>query len=309
MSIILIFNNKDTAPWAKKIRELFPSKEVEVYPHVKDKSKINYALCWKPTKGILSEFPNLKFIQSTGAAIDHITNTQTISEGVLLSRMVDHRLTTDMFEFTLTATLNYLKNLTDYQNKSKQVIWEPLAYKSMPDITVAILGLGKIGSYVASQFSQLGCKVRGWSRSEKQIKNVDTYHGLQGLRSTLIKADVLVNILPVTSETENILNKVNLSLLNKNSCLINIGRGEHLVEQDLLELFESNHINQAFLDVFREEPLPKDHPFWNHDKIVITPHIAAITNLNTASLVAAENIKRFEQGKKPLFLVSLEKGY
>jgi len=309
MSIAIIFNHKEPAAWAERMRELLPGELIEIYPDIEDSSEVEFAICWKPDHGVLDTFPALKVIQSTGAAIDHITNTQTIAEGVQLTRMVDHRLTTDMFEFAMAATLDYLKNLGIYQTLAKHAKWQPSAYKSIPDTKVAILGLGKIGSYVAAQFSQLGFKVSGWSRTKKQIENVSTENGTDGLTSVLSGADVLINILPFTSATENIINKKNLSLLRKDACLINIGRGEHLVEQDLLSLLDSDHIAKAYLDVFREEPLPDDHPFWNHEKIVVTPHIAALTNLHTATLLIAENFKRYQKGEEVLHAVVLDKGY
>jgi glyoxylate/hydroxypyruvate reductase A len=182
----------------------------------------------------------------------------------------------------------------------------------MPDTgatRIGILGLGEIGAPIAHLFAQLGFGVAGWSRTEKKIAGVESFCGEAGLPGLLARTDILVCLLPLTPETENILDKTAFAALPKGAYLINPARGLHVVEEDLLAAIEAGHLSGAALDVFHTEPLPKDHPFWAHPKIRITPHIAGITNPATAVAQVAENIRRVRAGREPLNLVDRTRGY
>lgn len=309
MSIAICFNNKDPKPWAKALQEKLKNVEVEIYPNIKDYNKITFALCWKADEDLLKKFPNLKVIQSVGASVDHVLNHQTLSKDVIISRIVDDKLSSDMFEYILAGIMSHLKTFDKYDQYTKDQNWQPIPYKSIQDVTIGILGIGQIGSYGATRLVSLGFKVKGWSRSAKEIKDVFCHHDEKGLLNVLQSTDILINILPFTEQTKDILNVDNLKQLNQNAYLINVGRGEHLVENDLLTLLENNHLSGALLDVFRTEPLPKSHAFWKHEKIKITPHIAAITNIASASEVVVANYLNLQKGKELLNVVSVKKGY
>ncbi|MCG8326269.1 MAG: glyoxylate/hydroxypyruvate reductase A [Chitinophagales bacterium] len=283
--------------------------DIEIYPKVKDPQRVIFALCWKPQPKILAQFPNLKVVQSVGASVEHITQSQNLPAACFLTRIVDQQLSEDMFEYILTGVMSHLKRFSDYHRDKKQKHWNQKPYKTINNTSIGILGLGSIGAYVATKFGQLGFKVKAWSRSEKHIENVSCFWGENGLGNVLDSTDILINILPLTTETADILNLQNLEQLNKNGYLINVGRGEHLVESDLLTLLENEHLSGALLDVFRTEPLPEQHPFWQHEKIKITPHIAAITNLGTASNIVVANYENLLKGEELLNVVSLKKGY
>lgn len=188
-------------------------------------------------------------------------------------------------------------------------IWQQHHYKSINNTTVSILGLGSIGGYVAEKFAQLGFNVKGWSNSSKQIPNVKSYHEENEFDTVLDNSDFLINLLPLTVTTEGILNIETLKKLPKSSFIINVGRGEHLVDEDLIKLLDTSMLSGAFLDVFRIEPLPKEHPFWNHSKIQITPHVASLTNVETATEQITENYRRFIKKEELLNIVSIKKGY
>jgi glyoxylate/hydroxypyruvate reductase len=286
MSIAIIFNHKDPKHWATALQAHLPETLIEVYPQIKDKKSVTFVLCWKPDADVLTQFPNLKVIQSVGAAIDHITKTQEIKENQTVCRIVDENLSHDMFEFLLTAILTQLKNIPLYNQQKEHKLWHPKTYKNIADTHISILGIGNIGADVAKKLVTIGFKVKGWSGSKKDILGVESYAGEEEIYSCLKNTDVLINLLPVTAQTENIINKNLLMKLNKGGFLINVGRGEHLVEQDLIEL-----------------------PFWVHPKIQITPHIASITNIKSAALLVVKNYKNLLTGLPLKHTVSLTKGY
>ncbi|NAS29496.1 glyoxylate/hydroxypyruvate reductase A [Flavobacteriaceae bacterium R38] len=309
MSIALIFENKDPKPWAKILQEKIPDTKVEIYPDVQNQHAIDFVICWKPKPNILKEFPNIKVIQSVGAAIDHITSSQTLENHHIITRIVDNKLSNDMWEFLLTVILSQLKNNTIYARQQQTKIWTQHSYASIKDTTISILGLGSIGGHVAKKFAELGFKVKGWSTSEKDILNVESFSEKEVLNPFLKDSDFLINLLPLTEKTEGILNKELLKKLPKNTFLINVGRGEHLIEEDLIELLDNGDLSGALLDVFREEPLPEKHSFWQHPKIQITPHVASLTNIESATDQIVENHRLFLNKKELLNTVKLEKGY
>jgi glyoxylate/hydroxypyruvate reductase len=309
MSIVLIFNNKDPKPWAESLKKQLPDAAIHIYPNVGDPALIRFAICWKPTNYVLNSFQNLKVIQSAGAGVDHILRTQTLRPDQILTRIVDDNLTHDMWEFLLAAVLSNIKKLPFYASEQTAKNWSPTPYQTFKSTTISILGLGQIGAFVAAQFATLGFVVKGWSQSEKHIENVECFAGENGFNAAINDADFLINLLPLTPETENILNKNTLKQAKKGSFLINVGRGEHLVEVDLIALLDDNHLSGALLDVFRTEPLPTEHPFWAHPKIQLTPHIASITNFESATGQMAQNYRDFIAGNGLQNVVSLGKGY
>ncbi len=309
MSIVLICNNKDAKPWAEGLRLALPDTSVEIFPEVKNKASITFAVCWKPKPGDLQQFPSLKVVQSLGAGVEHILQTTTIAPTLRLCRIVDPGLANDMWEFTLAAVMSHLKKLRRYQQQQQDKSWKQQNYGTMAASRIGILGLGKIGALVAERFAQLGFPVSGWSASAKNIPGVNSFQGEAELALCLAESDVLINILPLTDSTTGILNKDTLKLLPERAYVINVGRGGHLVDEDLLALLDNAHLDGALLDVFHQEPLPKDHPFWTHPKLSITPHIASLTNKDTAMSQIIENYQRLQSGDPLLHEVMIQKGY
>jgi glyoxylate/hydroxypyruvate reductase len=309
MSIVLIFNNKDPKPWAQYLTKKLPETAISIYPEVENPEAVTFAVCWKADKNVLQQFPNLGVIQSVGASIDHITRNQTVLNNQIVTRIVDENLSHDMWEFVLAAVMSNLKNLSLYGRQKEEKYWLPTGYGSIKNTTISILGLGQIGALVAKKFADLGFVVKGWSTSPKNIPNVACFSGQNALNPFLADTDFLINILPLTADTERFLDKNVLKQVKKGCFLINVGRGEHLVEPDLVELLETGHLSGALLDVFSVEPLPQDHVFWTHPKIQITPHVASLTNVASATTLIAENYKRFKSGEGLLHVVSIEKGY
>ncbi|WP_029035113.1 2-hydroxyacid dehydrogenase [Salinimicrobium terrae] len=306
MSFLIISSQRDPKNWVKALKEHYPKLDLEVYPEVKDPSKVEFALSWKHPHGIFRDYPNLKVIASMGAGIDHIIGDNEIPKDIQITRVVDEQLTKDMSIFVLSLILEYIRNLAQH-HCSKE--WKPGSYLRPEDVQVGIMGMGVLGVGVAEKLIQNKFNVTGWSRTNKEILGVTTYHGDDQLGKFLQESRILVNLLPLTSETKNILQKSLFEMLPKGAYLINVARGEHLVEDDLLEVINNGHLEGAALDVFRQEPLPKDHPFWNNKKIRVSPHIASITNPKTVVPQILDNYERMKEGKELQNVVDREKEY
>lgn len=308
MSVALLFNQKPTEQWQRNLQKLLPETKVEVYPIISNPEDVEFIATWKPHKDYIKEFPNLKVVQSVGAGIDHLLHTE-IPDSVKVTRIVDSALKQEMFEHVLACVMTSMKNLLTYHKDQLQQEWIPKNYTSIYETTITILGLGEIGKLVAERFVALGFRVKGWSNSQKNMNGVATFVGKEGLNSAIANTDFIVNILPLTTETESILNYKFFNQCSKQTVLINVGRGAHLVEKDLLIAIEEKQIKEAYLDVFREEPLPENHPFWSNKNIYITPHIASVTNATTALQQVATNYKKLKNMETLENEVSLDKGY
>ncbi|MFU1857323.1 2-hydroxyacid dehydrogenase [Sphingobacterium sp. NGMCC 1.201703] len=308
MSIALILNSGRAEEWKAEINKHLPEIKVEVYPQIENYDEIEFALCWKPEEDYYAHFPNLKVIQSAGAGIDHLF-PKSIPAHIRTCRIVDPMLKSDMFEHVLTCLMHSMKNFSAYATDKAKKHWEPLVYKSIAQTSVTILGLGEIGGYVAERLVQLGFKVNGWSSSPKSLQGVNAFTGIGGLGSAVENTDFIVNVLPLTDSTRGILNHELFNLCAKGTVLLNVGRGEHLVEEHLLAAIARKQIAHAYLDVFHQEPLPVDHLFWNCSAIFITPHVASRTNIGSSVMQVVDNYSRMAAGRPLLNEVSLEKGY
>ena len=309
MSALIIIEHPIEEKWRAAIQNELPDELIEVYPHVKDPETVDFVITFKPRKAALKEFPNIKVIQSLGAGVNNIIETNALTADMTLARIVDPFLAEDMWEFTLAVVLSEIKNLPKYQEQKAQSLWKPSYYKRFRDTTIGILGLGKIGSCVATNFAKLGFQVKGWSNSPKDIEGVDSYFGKEQLSNALKEVDFLINILPLTEATEGILTTSTLEMLPKGAFLMNVGRGPHNDEAAIMSMLDREHLSGTLLDVFHQEPLPAEHPFWQHPKIKITPHVASLTNRSSAAVLIADNYRRFKAGKQLANVVSLEKGY
>lgn len=306
MSFLIISPHRDPKAWIKALKQHEPDLEIEVYPNVKYPEKVEFVLSWKHPHGVFKEFPNLKMISSMGAGVDHIISDDSIPKHIKITRVVDDQLTKDMSVFVLSLVLEKIRDLSFHHCNNK---WEQKIYQRPEDVQVGIMGMGVLGVAAAEILTNNGFNVTGWSKSPKNMPAVTTFHGNDQLEDFLRDSDILICLLPLTPETENILNKDLFGKLPKNAYLINVARGKHLVEKDLLEALRSGQLSGASLDVFREEPLPHDHEFWKDPKIRITPHIASITNPSTVAPQIVENYLNMKNGKPLKNVVSRETGY
>ena len=271
-------------------------------------SEVDYII-YAPNSSIkdFSVFTNLKAVLNLWAGVEDVVNNKTLK--VPLARMVDEGLTQGMKEWVLGHVMRYHLgiDLHIFGQDGKWRDWSTPPLASHRNVT--ILGLGVLGAECANALAKVGFKVRGWSLTQKSISNVICHHGFKGLEKSLFGSEIVVLLLPSTAATENIINTKTISYLSKNAVLINPGRGTLIDETALLKSLDDGKLAHATLDVFRQEPLPADHLFWQHPKITVTPHIASETRPKTASQVIAININRFEKGRPLLNQVNFEAGY
>jgi len=231
------------------------------------------AACWYPSESLLDHFPQLECLHSVGAGEDNLGNL--LSSGLKIERIIDEEQKVGMFEYALWGVLYYQRDMDKYHQDQKVNRWKIRPQRAAKAIKLGILGLGEIGLHVAARLASMGYQVHGWSRSLKQIDGVTSYHGQDALPELLEDVDILINLLPLNTATVGILNHEFLSQLPSKAALINCGRGDHLIENDLEDLLSKNLLRGAILDVFKTEPLPIQSGLWVNDKVVITPHIAS----------------------------------
>ncbi len=282
--------------WAAALREKLPEHEVRTWPDVGNADEIDHAVVCFPEPGELAKLPNLKAMHSLWAGIDHVTQDNDMPWDVPLVRMVDHSLTQGMLDYVTGHVYRYHLLMPKFEALQKDADWRQEVPPLVEERMVGIMGIGVLGSVIAKQLAGLGFQVRGWARSQKQIDGVECFAGEEGLEAFLSGTDILVLLLPNTPETADIMNDQTLAKLPAGATLINAGRGTLIDEDALIRSLDSGHLTAATLDVFKTEPLPKDHPFWAHSKITVSPHIAAETRISTASESIAKNIRHLEGG-------------
>ena len=309
MSLLLIAPDRDMTPWAEALQDEDPNLDIEIWPDVADKKNVQFAVSWNQPKHLLDSYPNMKAISSLGAGVDHLLDDEALPESVTICRVVAPSLVQQMKEYVLGTVINIQRNLVQYIRQKDIGRWEARSHPLAKDVGVGILGLGELGRPVAQQLAQVGYTVSGWSRSEKNIDNVNTFAGADQLPDFLGQTQILICLLPLTPETNNILDLDLFKQLQNPSWIINVARGEHLVDEDLIYALDSGIIDGAWLDVFNEEPLPDKHAFWNRENIIVTPHIASITKPSEVAGQIVENYKRALSGMELNYKVDRDIGY
>jgi len=308
MSILLISKTRDMKPFRDALLDLDNNLDVDIWPGIKSNERVNFAVAWNHPKNQFSNFPNLRVISSLGAGVDHLLDDESIGKHVVLTRVVAPKLTEQMCDYATMTILNMIRHTQKYTYQQEKAEWNPINHFSKENLNIGIMGLGQLGKRVAMRLINNGFKVSGWSKSEKSIPEVRTFKDKE-LDSFLATTNVLVCLLPLTSDTEGILDLNIFKNLAKPSFLLNVARGEHLVEEDLIYALDMNLLNHATLDVFQKEPLPDSHPFWGRDRITITPHIASLTDPAESAELILDNYKRMLSGQKLLNTVDLDKEY
>ncbi|MDX7999444.1 glyoxylate/hydroxypyruvate reductase GhrA [Xenorhabdus sp. Reich] len=313
MNIIFFHPSFNAEPWIQGIRDRLPDANVRQWLRG-DNAPADYALVWLPPHEMLANRQGIKGIFSLGAGVDSILkqelkNPGTLPAGVPLIRLVDAGMARQMQEYVVTSVLHYFRRMDEYKQYQEQRLWKPLVPYNRKDFVIGVLGAGVLGCSIIEKLREFDFNMRCWSRMPKQIDNVESFYGKEQLGDFLSGCKVLINVLPNTPETLGILNLSLFSQLKPGSYVINVARGVHLVEQDLLVAIDKGYVAGATLDVFMEEPLSKLHPFWTHPRINITPHIAANTIPDEAMDAICKNIQRMEKGESPSGLVDIALGY
>jgi glyoxylate/hydroxypyruvate reductase A len=300
--------------WKSRFDEVCGDRQVLLLPDaVFDPAEVHYAAVWKPAPGELAAFPNLRVIFNLGAGVDALMADSSLP-GVPLVRVAVGDLTDRMAEYVVLHVLMHHRQELYLRASQREKRWQPKFQWPASAISVGIMGLGTLGSNAAEVLRRLGFRVSGWSRSPRHVDGIDCFHGNAQLDAFLKRTDILVCLLPLTPDTRHILNRGLFAKLNRNSplgapVLINAGRGGLQNEADILKCLDDGTLGAASLDVFANEPLPAESPFWAHPKVVLTPHNAADTDADEISKYVARQIERFEAGGALENVVDPARGY
>lgn len=308
MSIVLVSTARAPEKWASTLKEKNKSLDIQIYPDVQRPEDIEFAISWKHPEGLYQSYPNLKVIASMGAGVNHILKDEHLPEGVKVTRIVDDQLTKDMSHFVLLQCLAVSRNLFTHLQDQESKTWKVKSYQTPEKTSVGIMGYGVLGQAAGNVLKANGFDVKGYANSSKIVDGVKVY-GAEEQDEFLENTQVLVCLLPVTSETKGVLNLEVFKKLKPNGYLVNVARGEHVVEADLISAIDQGVIKGASLDVFQEEPLPESHPFWSHPRIQITPHVASMTDPESVANQLLENYKRMKNGDSLLNEVDVNRGY
>lgn len=297
------------AGWIERLSALLPAWTITALDEETDPDTVEYAVVWRPRPGDLARFPNLKAIVSIGAGIDHVLADPKLPTHVPIIRTVGDDLTQFMREYVALHVLRHHRNRPRQVAAEASQTWETVVVPPAPQRRVGVMGLGNLGKAAAQTLAGIGFKTVGWARSPRCIEGVECFAGSDAFDAFLAGTQIIVNLLPLTNDTRGILNKALFDKLPTGACLINAARGPHLVEDDLLQALKDGQIAQATLDVFNTEPLPKDHPFWTHTAITVTPHIASRIDAGTGSRLIAANLETFQRTGKVSDIADAVRGY
>lgn len=298
-------------PWVDALKAVDPSLDVRTNPDwgSPDDGEA-YAFVWTPEQGLIARYPNIKAVFSLGAGVDHLTCDPSLPGNLPIIRMGDEGLKKGMREYITMAVLMFQRGMPTFIARQETQDWQRYFAPAAADTPVGIMGFGALGSYVATALTGLGFPVNSWSQSHKAPQNgVTHYTGSDALEDFLSASMMVVGLLPETPETRHLLNKDRLARMPKGGFILNAGRGGLVDIDALINALDSGHLEGAMLDVFDTEPLPKEHPAWGHDKIIVTPHIAAITRPLTAARYVLDTIKDMENGQTPPLMLDRVKGY
>ena len=310
MALIFSSPNDSHEVWRNELHKYLPDLDFRVWPDgVGDVAEIELAMVWKPEKGMLKRFPNLKVIFSLGAGVDHLISDPELPPDVPIVRLVDSLLTAGMTEYVVWAVLHCHREIQEFVGFQRECRWQQLPAPDTETRRVGIMGLGVLGGDAARKLRDFGFPVAGWDIAHVAIDGVETFRGKDAFVPFLERTDILVSLLPLTPATEGIIDRTALASLPEGAYVVNSARGAHIVEDELLAALDSGHVAGAVLDVFRREPLPAEHAFWRHPRVLVTPHIASLTIPRSAAAVYAEHISRFQDGLAPTNVVDMTRGF
>ncbi len=286
---------------------------IDVFLEGKDAYKpdeIDYALSFRPAPGLLARLPRLKAAFSLGAGVDGFLADPGYPKHVPLVRFVDRTLSAEMAQFVLLQVLMHHRLQRFFDASQKEHKWrQRVLPRRTEDTRVGFLGLGEIGAFTAPRVADLGFAVSSWTRNRKTIPGIRSFAGDGEMGAFLGQTDILVCLLSLTRRTAGILNARTFAALPKDAFVINVARGAHLIEKDLIAALDCGHLSGAVLDVFEEEPLPADSPLWDHPKVTVTPHVAAISQPPVVVKYVLDGIAAFERGGRPDNIVDVERAY
>jgi len=306
MNITFCCANTPAEPWLQGLRAALPGAHVSLWQA--GDAPADHAVVWAPPQQFFDEQTQLKGVFNIGAGVDALLKLRLPAKATVV-RLDDAGMAVQMAEYVCHAVIRHFREFDGYEADTRVGQWRSRPPRQRIDFPVGVMGLGVLGERVAKALAHFEFPVNGWSRSLKVVEGVTGFSGAAQFDDFLRASKVLVNLLPLTAETQDIMNRESLSKLQVGGYVINVARGAHLVDDDLLALIDSGHLSGATLDVFRAEPLAADHPFWRHPKITITPHTSARTLLETSIAQIAQKIMALEQGFSVAGKVDTSRGY
>jgi glyoxylate/hydroxypyruvate reductase A len=303
---VLICTAKEQDEWRDALAACLPEARVHAGP---DAPACDYAVVWRPPAELFEQQRHLKALFSLGAGVNGLLAMPSLPQALPLVRMEDCGMAAQMVEYALYVSLRQFRRFRDYEQAQAQRHWAPQELRQRSEFRIGVLGLGVLGGAVARALDDFGFSVSGWSRSAKSVPGVCCEDGTSGLDAVLARSQLLMLFLPLTHETEGLLNRARLAQLPSGAAVANLSRGEVVDDSALLEALDAGHIAEAHLDVFRQEPLAPEHPYWQHPRVRITPHVAALTPYAVACRQVAEKIRRLQAGEPVSGVVDRSRGY
>ncbi|MGC4367914.1 2-hydroxyacid dehydrogenase [Hydrogenophaga sp. R2] len=306
MRITLCLTANKPEPWQAGLQAALPGAQIDIWSP--GAPLADHAVVWAPPQAFIDEQTQLKALFNIGAGVDALLQLK-LPPQLKVVRLDDAGMSVQMAEYVCHAVIRHFREFDGYEADSRQGRWGYRKPRSRADFVVGVMGLGVLGERVARALTTFEFPVHGWSRTPRSIEGVVCHSGEDRLDTFLSQCRVLVNLLPLTPQTTDILNRRTLGRLQPGGYVINVARGAHLVDDDLIALLDSGHLAGATLDVFRTEPLPPEHPFWRHPAITVTPHTSARTLRDESIVQIAGKILRLERGEPVAGLVDPVRGY
>ncbi|MCU0906131.1 MAG: glyoxylate/hydroxypyruvate reductase A [Rhodobacteraceae bacterium] len=303
---IFIASKGDPAGLAHGFLSEFPDAQIFTATDGLDAGPVPYLVVGKPDPGVIARVPGLELVLSLNAGVDHLLKGDEIPAGVPIVRMVDPAMTEGMSDWVLAVVLSWHRNLALYR---ADATWTRRNEVLSRDRIVTVLGAGTLGGRVGRLLALVGFQTRVWSRSGRAVEGATAFAGADGLVQATTGAHAVVNLLPLTDETRGILDAALFARMAPGGFVASAGRGEHLVDADLIAALDAGQLSEAALDVFRTEPLPGDHALWRHPRVLVTPHVAAPTQPGSAIRIMAETIRRHRSGAPLDHLAHRDRGY
>ncbi|NRF67506.1 glyoxylate/hydroxypyruvate reductase A [Aquincola sp. S2] len=294
--------------WAEVFKRRAPDLDFRIWPDVGDPSEVRFLAAWEPPDQLGMRFPNLQLLFSSGAGVDQF-HFDALPPALPIVRMVEPGITHGMVEYVTHAVLDLHRDMPAYRRQQQQGQWQPLPVKPASERRIGVLGLGALGQAVLTTLAGFGFECAGWSRSRHEVDGVRCYAGAAELNEFLARCDILICLLPLTDATRGLLDIDLFNQLPKGAQLVHVGRGAQLVTADLLAALDTGQLAEAVLDVTEPEPLPVAHALWQHPRVRITPHIASMTQPESAAEVVIDNLRRFAAGEPLIGLVDRARGY
>ena len=306
MKITFCCTDTKAEPWLQGLAAVLPGAEISVWQP--GAPQADYAVVWAPPQQFMDEQAGLKALFNIGAGVDALLKLR-LPPQALVVRLDDAGMAVQMAEYVCHAVIRHFREFDGYEADMAAGRWGYRKPRLRSDFPIGVMGLGVLGERVAKALAQFDFPINGYSRSPKAIDGVRAFTGAEQFNDFLSASRVLVNLLPLTPETANVMNQDTLGRLQPGAYVINVARGAHLVEEDLLALIDSGHVAGATLDVFRTEPLPAGHAFWNHPRITITPHTSARTLRDESIAQIARKMAALERGEAVAGIVNPARGY